>query len=62
MRVLLDLVAGRTSIDHPWFQAAVEVPSDDRYIWADQPGEGLVPSPRPRTGWYPRTSFPSSQP
>jgi alpha-glucosidase len=32
--VLLDLVAGHTSDQHSWFQAAVDDPADDRYIFA----------------------------
>lgn len=39
IRVLLDLVAGHTSVDHPWLVAAASDPADDRYIWAT----GLAP-------------------
>lgn len=38
MRVLLDLVPGHTSVDHPWFQESMkggEGPWRDRYIWTD---------------------------
>jgi maltose alpha-D-glucosyltransferase/alpha-amylase len=38
IRVLLDLVAGHTSDQHPWFQRASEGPANeltDRYIWAE---------------------------
>jgi maltose alpha-D-glucosyltransferase/alpha-amylase len=38
MRVCLDLVAGHTSIDHPWFQQSqLATPNEftDRYIWTN---------------------------
>ncbi|MDM4762041.1 alpha-amylase family glycosyl hydrolase [Galbitalea sp. SE-J8] len=57
IRVLLDLVAGHTSIDHPWFAASAADPADDRYIWADRPGRRLVASPGPRPGWYLKNFF-----
>lgn len=38
IRVLLDLVAGHTSDQHPWFRAACENPADGRYIFAE-PGQ-----------------------
>ena len=67
IRIVLDLVVGHTSVEHPWFQAelAADGPSEegDRYIWReDEPETGWdrdvpgtpawVPSPGPRPGWY----------
>ena len=57
IRVLLDLVPGHTSDQHPWFQASAEDAADDRYIWTTAaPGEALperfVPSPGSRPGGY----------
>lgn len=50
IKILLDLVAGHTSVEHPWFLAASEDPGDDRYIWSPNPGPEFVASPgrRPR--------------
>ena len=67
IRVLLDLVAGHTSIAHPWFQRELQAerpdPEGDRYVWcAEPPGNdwtdeipgtpAWVRSPGPRRGWY----------
>lgn len=61
IRVLLDLVAGHTSVAHQWFQHSANDSTDDRYIWSDQPGEGFVPSPGTRPGYY-RKNFFEEQP
>jgi len=67
IRVLLDLVAGHTSIEHPWFRrelaASAPDPEGDRYVWCEElpqrtwahdvPGTpAWVRSPGPRKGWY----------
>jgi glycosidase len=64
---MLDLVAGHTSIEHPWFQRELAAdgpdPEGDRYIWREElpatsweramPGTpAWVPSPGPRRGYY----------
>jgi maltose alpha-D-glucosyltransferase/alpha-amylase len=39
MRVIVDLVANHTSVDHPWFQSAradAASPFRDWYVWADE--------------------------
>jgi glycosidase len=40
IRVLLDLVAGHTSIDHPWFKRELHAdgpdPEGDRYVWCKE--------------------------
>lgn len=57
IRVLLDLVAGHTSVEHAWFRHARDDASDDRYIWSDRPGDGFVASPGSRPGYYLRNFF-----
>ena len=56
IRVMLDLVAGHTSDQHPWFKAAAEDPDDHRYIWAEGTAGSLpprfVPSPGSRPGGF----------
>ena len=47
MKIIFDLVAGHTSIDHPWFVESAKAeqnPYTNRYIWTDStfdPGEGV---------------------
>ena len=51
IRVLLDLVAGHTSVELPWFQAELHAdgphPDGNRYVWRGDPprtaGSGDVP-------------------
>jgi maltose alpha-D-glucosyltransferase/alpha-amylase len=52
IRVLLDLVAGHTSNEYPWFAASANDPTDDRYIWAPTLVDGNVRSPGSRPGKY----------
>ncbi|MBL7630717.1 alpha-amylase family glycosyl hydrolase [Frankia nepalensis] len=52
IRVLLDLVAGHTSDQHPLFLAAADDPDDQRYIWGPSPGRRFVASPGRRAGYY----------
>jgi glycosidase len=58
IRVLLDLVAGHTSVDHPWFRACMNDESDHRYIWSDRAADAFVASPGSRPGWYLKNFFP----
>jgi glycosidase len=68
IRILLDLVAGHTSVQHPWFVAAADDvgadpadpaadPAADRYIWADRQAAKFVPSPGRRPGYYMKNFF-----
>ncbi|GAB3096258.1 alpha-amylase family glycosyl hydrolase [Isoptericola nanjingensis] len=56
--VLLDLVAGHTSDQHPWFAASADDPDDDRYVWSDVPVDGFEPGPGRRGGFYLPNFFP----
>lgn len=61
IRILLDLVAGHTSSEHPWFQASRQPepnPYSDWYIWTDNiwtwnaPGVQMVIGSAERSGNY----------
>lgn len=56
--VLMDLVAGHTSDQHPWFRAAADDPADDRYVWSPDPAPGFEPGPGRRGGFYLPNFFP----
>lgn len=58
MRVILDLVAGHTSIEHPWFRASQDDPADDRYVWSDRPAPNFIASDGARPGYYLKNFFP----
>ncbi len=55
IRVLLDLVAGHTSDQHPWFREWAEDPADSRYVWNERVGSPAgvwCPVPGSRGGYY----------
>jgi glycosidase len=58
IRVLLDLVPGHTSDQHPWFTHSADDPTDHRFIWADRQAPGFQPSPGRREGFYLPNFFP----
>jgi maltose alpha-D-glucosyltransferase/alpha-amylase len=58
LRVVVDLVANHTSVDHPWFQSARSDPDSpyrDWYVWADKRpadhAKGTVFPPMQKTTW-----------
>ncbi len=57
IRVLLDLVAGHTSVAHDWFRRSADEQYDDRYIWSDRAADNFVPSPGKRPGYYLKNFF-----
>ncbi|MBR7742723.1 oligo-1,6-glucosidase [Phycicoccus sp. BSK3Z-2] len=61
IRVLLDLVAGHTSDQHPWFREWADDPADGRYIGHDRVGRpaGIwCPVPGARGGYYQLNFYP----
>ena len=57
IRVILDLVAGHTSVEHAWFQRSANDADDERYVWSDRPADDFVPSPGSRPGYYLKNFF-----
>ena len=61
IRVMLDLVAGHTSDQHPWFRAWADDPDDDRYIWSPKvgaPAGAWAPTPGSRGGYFMLNFYP----
>jgi maltose alpha-D-glucosyltransferase/alpha-amylase len=56
--VLLDLVAGHTSDQHPWFRWSADDPDDHRFVWSDVPVDGFQPGTGARGGYYLPNFFP----
>ena len=63
IRVIVDLVAGHTSVEHPWFQESLhkDAKTDKGfYVWApkDANVQDFIASPGPREGKYLKNFFP----
>ncbi len=60
IRILLDLVAGHTSDQHPWFITSAHDPDDHRYIWVAPRADGTLPDQFvPGTGTRPGGYLPN---
>jgi len=63
IRVIIDLVAGHTSVEHPWFQESLHKDaSTDKgfFVWAPQDSKepDFIQSPGPRVGKYLKNYYP----